>query len=110
VDFVAGNSNKLQKLGLEGKNQLSPQCVHIAEVRKIKSVCSHLGQGHTGYTSLVEKKPEEIWVVVVVYIIICHDHIIQRRQETAKFSPNVHNNNNNNKRRLSLSLSLSLSN
>jgi len=38
VDFVAGNSNKLQKLGLEGKNQLSPQCVHIAEVRKIKSV------------------------------------------------------------------------
>jgi hypothetical protein len=28
VDFVAGNSNKLQKLGLEGKISLSPQCVH----------------------------------------------------------------------------------
>jgi hypothetical protein len=27
VDFVAGNSNKLQELGLEGKNELSPQCV-----------------------------------------------------------------------------------
>jgi hypothetical protein len=24
VDFVVGNSNKLQKLGLEGKTQLSP--------------------------------------------------------------------------------------
>jgi hypothetical protein len=32
VDFVAGNSNKLPKLGLEGKkNQLNPQCVHIVE-------------------------------------------------------------------------------
>jgi hypothetical protein len=28
VDFVAGNSNKLQKLSLEGKNQLSLQWVH----------------------------------------------------------------------------------
>jgi len=27
IDFAIGNSNKLQKLGLEGK-QLSPQCVH----------------------------------------------------------------------------------
>ncbi len=36
VDFVAKNSNKLQKLGLEGK---------------ISWVCSHLGQHSTGYTS-----------------------------------------------------------
>jgi hypothetical protein len=29
VDFVAGNSNKFTKIGLEGKkNQLSSQCVH----------------------------------------------------------------------------------
>jgi hypothetical protein len=28
IDFVAENSNKLQKLGLEGNNQSSPQCVH----------------------------------------------------------------------------------
>jgi hypothetical protein len=28
VNFVAGNSNKLQKLGFGMKNQLSPQCVH----------------------------------------------------------------------------------
>jgi hypothetical protein len=28
IDFVAENSNKLQKLGLEGKNQLNPQRVH----------------------------------------------------------------------------------
>ncbi len=32
VDFVAGNSNKLQKL----ENQLSPECVHIAEFRKFQ--------------------------------------------------------------------------
>ncbi len=28
IYFVAENSNKLQKLGLEGKNQLNPQCVY----------------------------------------------------------------------------------
>jgi hypothetical protein len=28
MDFVAGNSNKLQKLGLEAKISVSPQCVH----------------------------------------------------------------------------------
>ncbi len=28
IDFVAENSNKLQILGLEGKNKLNPQCVH----------------------------------------------------------------------------------
>jgi hypothetical protein len=26
VDFIAGNSNKLQKIGFENKNQLSPHC------------------------------------------------------------------------------------
>jgi len=34
VDFVAEHSNKLQKLGLEGKNQLSPWCVHIVAFLK----------------------------------------------------------------------------
>ncbi len=37
VDFVAGNSNKLQKVGLflEGKISWShPQCVHIANFKK----------------------------------------------------------------------------
>jgi hypothetical protein len=29
-------SNKLQKLGLDGKNQLNPQCVHIAEFRNFQ--------------------------------------------------------------------------
>jgi hypothetical protein len=33
VDFVVGNSNKLQKMGLEGK---------LVEL----SMCSHLGQWH----------------------------------------------------------------
>ncbi len=28
IRFVVGNSNKLQKIGFEKKNQLSPQCVH----------------------------------------------------------------------------------
>jgi hypothetical protein len=28
VDFVAGNSNKIAKIGFGRKNQLSPQCVH----------------------------------------------------------------------------------
>jgi hypothetical protein len=36
VEFVAGNSNKLQKIGLEGK--LSSQCVQACE-------------NNTGYTS-----------------------------------------------------------
>jgi len=36
VDFVAGNSNKLQKLGLEGKNQFNPQYVHIIEFRYVQ--------------------------------------------------------------------------
>jgi len=36
VDIVAGNSNKLQKLGLEGENQLSPQCVHIPKLRNFQ--------------------------------------------------------------------------
>jgi hypothetical protein len=36
VDFVVGNSNKLQKLGLERKNHLSAQCVHIAEFRNFQ--------------------------------------------------------------------------
>jgi hypothetical protein len=34
MDFVAGNSNKLSKLGLEGKNQLSLQRVDIAKLIK----------------------------------------------------------------------------
>ncbi len=39
VDFVAGSSNKLQKIGSFGwKNQLCPQCVHIAKGRKTKDV------------------------------------------------------------------------
>jgi hypothetical protein len=33
MDFVVGNSNKLPKLGLEGNNQLSLQCVDIAKLR-----------------------------------------------------------------------------
>jgi hypothetical protein len=37
VDFVAGNSNKLQKLGLKGKKSIEP------------SMCSHLGQWHRPY-------------------------------------------------------------
>jgi hypothetical protein len=28
VNFVAGNSNKLQNIGFGGKSQLSPECVH----------------------------------------------------------------------------------
>ncbi len=38
VNFVVENSNKLQKLGKEGKNQLSPQ------------LFSHLGQWHNLHT------------------------------------------------------------
>jgi hypothetical protein len=41
MDSDAGNSNKLQKLGLEGKNQLSAQCVHT---------CTN----GTGYSSFIE--------------------------------------------------------
>jgi hypothetical protein len=32
LDFVVGNSNKLQELGLEGKISLSPKCVQIAKL------------------------------------------------------------------------------
>ncbi len=51
VCFVAIISNKLQKLGLEGKNHLSLQCAYIAEFRNLKiwkfekwKICSHLGE------------------------------------------------------------------
>jgi hypothetical protein len=38
VDFVGENSNKIaQKLCLEGKNQLSPQCVHIGKLKELQS-------------------------------------------------------------------------
>jgi hypothetical protein len=33
VDFVAGNSNKLQELGLEGKISLALNVFHITEFR-----------------------------------------------------------------------------
>jgi hypothetical protein len=36
VHFVARNSKKLQKLGLERKIQFKPQCVHTAEFRNLK--------------------------------------------------------------------------
>jgi len=38
VDFVNRNSKKLQKLGLKGKNESSPQYVHIAEFSSIFKV------------------------------------------------------------------------
>jgi hypothetical protein len=38
VNFVVGNSNKLQKIGFGRKNELSPQCVHT-------------WANNTGYTS-----------------------------------------------------------
>jgi hypothetical protein len=54
VDFVPGNSNKLQKLGLEGKNQFSPQCVHIIKFRYVENVknkgCVHTWAHNPGYT------------------------------------------------------------
>jgi hypothetical protein len=37
MNFVAGNSKKLQKLPLEGKIQLSSQCVNIAEFRHFQN-------------------------------------------------------------------------
>jgi hypothetical protein len=36
VNLVAENSNKLQKLGFGRKNQLRPQCVHIAKFGNFK--------------------------------------------------------------------------
>jgi hypothetical protein len=53
VNFVVGNSNKLQKIRFGKKNHLGAQCVHIAEFRnfqfqksaKIK-MCSHMNQWH----------------------------------------------------------------
>jgi hypothetical protein len=36
VDFVAGNSNKIAKIGFGRKNELSPQCVHIVEFRNFQ--------------------------------------------------------------------------
>ncbi len=37
MDFVAGNSNKLQKIGFGRKNQLSPQCVHLLNLEFFNS-------------------------------------------------------------------------
>ncbi len=45
VDFVARNSNKLQKLGLGGKINWAPKCVHT-------------WPNGTAYTSLKWKKEE----------------------------------------------------
>jgi hypothetical protein len=36
VDFVAGNFKQIVKIGFGWKNQLNPQCVHIAEFRKFQ--------------------------------------------------------------------------
>ncbi len=42
VDFVvAGNLNKLQKLGFGRKNQLSPQCVHTWVNNTSYTICSY---------------------------------------------------------------------
>jgi len=61
LDFVTGNSKKLQKFGFETKNQLTPGCVHIAEFRnfqilkmwKIKNVFT---LGPTSHVTLVTMK------------------------------------------------------
>jgi hypothetical protein len=36
VDFVAGNSKKIVKIGFGKKNQLNPQCVQIAKFRNFQ--------------------------------------------------------------------------
>ncbi len=37
MDFVAENSNKLQKIGFERKNQLNPQmCLHLGQVQRVR--------------------------------------------------------------------------
>jgi hypothetical protein len=57
VNFVAENSKKLQKIGFGRKNQLSSQCVHIAEFRKFQKFnvknkeCVHTWANGTGYIS-----------------------------------------------------------
>jgi hypothetical protein len=63
VDIVARNSNKLQKLGLEHKNQLSPQCVHT-------------WANGTGYTSRSEPaastcapcRMDDVWTGNIIFI------------------------------------------
>jgi hypothetical protein len=47
VDFVAENSNKLQRIGFGMKNQLSPWCVHT-------------WANSTGYTSTLRKKQSDL--------------------------------------------------
>jgi len=60
VDFVAENSNELQKLGLERKTQLSPLCVHIVKFSKFQfwkcenKECVHTWADGTSYTSIYE--------------------------------------------------------
>jgi hypothetical protein len=55
VDFVAGNSNKLQKLGMKGKisraiNEFTLPNLEIFNSENVKKkknlMCSHLGQWH----------------------------------------------------------------
>jgi len=41
VDFVVGNSNKLQELGLERKNHLSLHCVHIGPMEQATLMFSY---------------------------------------------------------------------
>jgi hypothetical protein len=60
VNFVAENSNKLQKLGLEGKISWAPRCVHIAKFGKSENVknkkCVHTSANGTCYTSFCFKE------------------------------------------------------
>jgi hypothetical protein len=57
MDIVAENSKKNLKIKFERKNQLNPQCIHIAKylesfnskIVKNKRTCSQLGQRHKIY-------------------------------------------------------------
>ncbi len=57
MDFVVGNSNKLQKLGLEGKiswalNVFTLPNLEIFNSKNVKNkICVHTWANHMGYTS-----------------------------------------------------------
>jgi hypothetical protein len=63
VDFVAGNSNKLQKLGLEGKiswalHVLTLPNLEFLNFESVKNKgCVHTWADGTGYTNMYSNKP-----------------------------------------------------
>ncbi len=63
VDFVAGNSNKLQKLGLEGKISWALHVFTLPNLEFLNSKnvknkgCVHTWADGTGYTNMYNNKP-----------------------------------------------------